>query len=300
MQLARVRTAVLAVRLAVGLTLGLTACSCALYASPTSSSEPTGSPVGQAAQSTTVAMGGPDGAGHAPTPAHDEVVTLPNSRQYLVGTLPTDASPHPLLIVLGALYVSPQNTERTTNWTSFAWTHNWAVIYGVGQRDSWDAGTCCGYAADQGTDDVAYLRSVVADVQKYSSIDSRSIYLVGFSNGGMLAAYAACEMPDVFAAAVTISGPLLAPSQGCSPTLAIHGTADAAVPVDGGYSKVTATYLPSDRFIASMQLAAGNIYDLALLDGIGHAWPTQVNGKPAAAAIVEWLTQRGVTGRSSQ
>ena len=292
MHVPRVRARVLAVRLAVWLTASLTACSCALYASPKASRESgTGGQVSQAPQSTTVSMGGPDGAGHAPPPAHDELVTLPDSRQYLVGNLPTDGVPHPMMIVLGGLYVSPQNTERATNWTSFAWAHDWAVVYGVGQHESWDAGTCCGYAANQGTDDVAYLRSVVADVQRFSMIDPRNIYLAGFSNGGMLAADAACEMPNVFAAVVTVSGPLLVPSQGCSPTLALHGIADATVPVDGGYSKVTGTYLPSTRFIASTQQAAGNIYDLAVLDGTGHAWPTRLNGQPAAAAIVKWLTQ---------
>jgi poly(3-hydroxybutyrate) depolymerase len=116
----------------------------------------------------------------------------------------------------------------------------------------------------------------------------------------MMAAEAACEMPNVVAAAVTVSGPLLAPSQDCSPILALHGTADATVPVDGGYSKVTRTYLPSDRFIAATQRAAGNVYDLVLLNGAGHAWPTRLNGQPASEAIATWLTQHGATGRISR
>ena len=297
MLLPRVRARVLAVRLAVGFMATLTACSCALYSAAKPSSDPAGGEATQAPVSTTVSMGGPDGAGHDPAPAHDAVVTLPDSRQYLVGNLPINASPHPLLIVLSGLFVSAQATERSTDWTSFASRNDWAVVYGVGQRDSWDAGTCCGYAAQQGTDDVAYLRSVVADVQRYTSIDPLSIYLAGFSNGGMLAADAACEMPNVFAAVVTVSGPLLAPSQGCSPTLALHGTADATVPVDGGYSKVTGTYLPSDRFTAGIQNANGNTYDLALLEGAGHAWPAQIGGQPAATAITEWLTKAADNAR---
>lgn len=55
-------------------------------------------------------------------------------------------------------------------------------------------------------DDVAFLKAIITDLQKKFHVNDRRIYLVGFSNGGQMAAKCAIEMSDVFAAIVESAG----------------------------------------------------------------------------------------------
>lgn len=107
---------------------------------------------------------------------------------------------------------------------------------GRGFMFTWNAGSCCGYAADNKVDDVAFIRAVVADVKKKYSINSKRIYATGLSNGAMMAYRLACDASDIFAAVGIVSGALTSscnPSQPVS-VIHIHGTADQNVPIAGG------------------------------------------------------------------
>lgn len=59
---------------------------------------------------------------------------------------------------------------------------------------------------NNGRDDIAFLRAIIADLQKKFKVNDRRIYLAGFSNGGQMAAKCAIEMSDVFAAIVESAG----------------------------------------------------------------------------------------------
>ena len=51
-------------------------------------------------------------------------------------------------------------------------------------------------------DDIKFLRRVLEEMQQRYKIQANKVYLVGFSNGGQMAAKCAIEMSDVFAAVV--------------------------------------------------------------------------------------------------
>ncbi len=55
-------------------------------------------------------------------------------------------------------------------------------------------------------DDVNFLRQVVVDLHKRFNVDSKRIYLVGFSSGAQMGFRCAVEMSDVFAAVVQSGG----------------------------------------------------------------------------------------------
>ncbi|HNI43526.1 MAG TPA: prolyl oligopeptidase family serine peptidase [Chitinophagales bacterium] len=55
-------------------------------------------------------------------------------------------------------------------------------------------------------DDIKFLKEVVTFLPTKFNIDTRRIYLVGFSNGGQMAAKCAIEMSDIFAAIVESAG----------------------------------------------------------------------------------------------
>ena len=105
---------------------------------------------------------------------------------------------------------------------------------------TWNAGNCCGYARDNGVDDVAFIRAVVADVQKIQTVDPKRIYATGISNGGMMAYRLACEASDVFAAIGPVSA--IQDVKQCKPAQRVsvihfHGTDDQNVPLAGGVGK---------------------------------------------------------------
>ena len=52
-------------------------------------------------------------------------------------------------------------------------------------ENSWNAGGCCGAAAQQDVDDLGFLRAVVGWVAARADVSSN--YAIGMSNGGMMA-----------------------------------------------------------------------------------------------------------------
>ena len=89
-------------------------------------------------------------------------------------------------------------------------------------------------------DDVAFIRMLVADLVRGGVSDSRRIYLVGTSAGGIMALRMVCTDAGLFAAVATlIAGMPESVGDDCRPekpipTLMLSGTADRFLPYGGG------------------------------------------------------------------
>ena len=98
------------------------------------------------------------------------------------------------------------------------------------------------------------------------------VYVVGMSNGGMMALQALCSEPDLFAAAVSVAGPYLGTICPRHTWLHLAGTADTIVPIHGGNSAVAsvctctfpATTTEAQRFPGAQ---------VRLVTGANHTWP---------------------------
>lgn len=79
-----------------------------------------------------------------------------------------------------------------------------------------------------------YLVDVVHSVAATVPVDASRVYVVGFSNGGMMALDAVCSAPNVFAAAGSVAGPFL--GSRCARPIWRHLAAapDSVVPPAGG------------------------------------------------------------------
>ena len=220
---------------------------------------------------------------------------LPGGRAYYRSSSPDPARPLPLVIALHGVRQRPAALASDSRLTSYARTHGFVVAYGGGTAGVWNAGRCC---QNDVADDVHYLTEVVADVERHTAIDRRRIYLVGFSNGGMMALRALCERPDVFAAAGVMSGALMTD---CAPATGIrriplrirqlHGLGDTTVPPQGGSSRIVPELVPPlDKEAAA--LPAGSQLDLTLIPGLGHQWATPENS-PFDATDQIWQFLRG-------
>lgn len=167
--------------------------------------------------------------------------------------------PVPLLVGLHGGTGWGEQFERSSGFDALADQHGFVVAYpdgvGVGPKGdslrTWNGGVCCGPAAKQEVDDVAFVRDLVDEVERRYEIDPDRVFATGHSNGMILAYRLACEASDVFAAVAGQAGTLGV--EACHPSrpislLHVHGSADANIPVDGGPGQgISAVDFPSPR-----------------------------------------------------
>ncbi len=142
----------------------------------------------------------------------------------------------PLLIFLHGAGGSANQAMRQTNLTGLSDHAGFIAAFpeGLGPEggQTWNAWGCCGYARDAKVDDVGYLAALIQRLKADLPVDQRRVYLVGFSNGGMLANRFALERPGVAAAIAVVSGgmPCELPSASARNdvrgVLVIHGDQD--------------------------------------------------------------------------
>ena len=219
---------------------------------------------------------------------------------YVAARVPAQ-TPVPLLIVLHGLYLDPASAEASSGLDRVADTQDVALAYPSGYQGGWNAGNCCGDAHAQRIDDVGFLVHIIDLVRELRPIDLDRIYLAGVSNGGMMALKAICDRPDVFAAAVSVSGTLQAPCSGRRPVnaMTIHGLRDTTVPYNGerlskflgvpvtsapttiarlaARSQCTARHLSTAKLFVRTEYrgcAEGTSVQLVTVRRMGHTWPT--------------------------
>lgn len=104
----------------------------------------------------------------------------------------------------------------------------------------WNASAaCCAFSEPNPPDDVAYIRSLIAEAKAALPIDAGRIYLFGHSNGGFMSYRMACEASDAITAFVSLAGADSYADADCPATttpvsaLQMHGTADDTIAYEG-------------------------------------------------------------------
>jgi polyhydroxybutyrate depolymerase len=176
-------------------------------------------------------------------PDGDQVIELTSGgvdRAVLVH-MPPDYDPSvPVPLVMAYHFVgsAPASMSQLTGLNAAADAAGMLLAYPVGVNGSFNAGKCCGKAWEDGIDDVAFTREVLDSISNTYCVDATRVYAAGMSNGAMMAYRLGCELADRFAGVASVAGALhldgsCAPSRPV-PMLAVHGTADAVVPFEGG------------------------------------------------------------------
>ena len=227
-------------------------------------------------------------------------------------------TPLPLVVVLHGAFSTGQQTEYETGFSALADKEQFLVAYpeGIGifgLLQHWNAGHCCGRAADDQIDDIGYLAEVITTVRRNLAVDPARIYMAGMSNGAMLAYRFAAERSNELAAVAVVSGAIgstvnddplpwrMPKPKQTLPIIGFHGLADDNVPANGGISPLkqgNRSYLPIAEAIDFWRIAdscetstttlssSGSVKHLAwhdcrngtsvdyfLLAGWGHQWP---------------------------
>lgn len=153
----------------------------------------------------------------------------------LVQPVPQDG-PMPLLIALHPFGGRPESLMLSSRFAELAETDGVLVAFPAGVSGSWNAGPCCGDAVIQEIDDVAFIRSLIEELESQYPVDPGQVFVTGFSNGGGLTYRVGCELSDVITAIGVVAGALLRDCQLTRPVslIALHGTSDVTVPFAGG------------------------------------------------------------------
>jgi polyhydroxybutyrate depolymerase len=102
---------------------------------------------------------------------------------------------------------------------------------------TWNAGECCGFAVEEGVDDVGFALAAIDALVVRHAVDPRRVYLTGMSNGAMMAYRVALERPERVAAIAPVAGAMaLDPNlvRVPVPVLHVHGSDDLHAPFEGG------------------------------------------------------------------
>lgn len=190
-----------------------------------------------------------------------------------------------LVIVLHGADGSGLQAEAMSRFDRQADRLGWVAAYPDGVLDGWDAFACCPHA---GADDVAFVSGLVGRLETVDGVDPGRVFVAGLSRGGMMSYRLACELSSRVAAIAAVSGNMAtlagsAQDVPCRPqravsVLAIHGTADPRVPIDGGRTDIS--YAPLSAVVGVWRS----------LDGCGRQPAIQASGP---STITTWSCRDG-------
>ena len=159
-------------------------------------------------------------------------------RAYRVYVPPTldRRRPAPLVMVLHGGNNTVDDMVKATLFDREAAAGEFIAAYPEGVGKVWNAGTCCGAGPRRGLDDVGFLTQVLDRLEADYPVDRRRVFVVGVSNGAMMAYRFACERADRIMGVGSVAGAVRTECQPTRPVsvVEVHGTEDQLVPYDGG------------------------------------------------------------------
>jgi polyhydroxybutyrate depolymerase len=183
---------------------------------------------------------------------------------------------HAALIVLHGARGSGEGVRRQSGhaFDRLADSEPCLVVYPDGFQGHWNDGRRHARfaTAREGIDDIGFLRALIASLCSEFALQSSSIYLVGFSNGGHLVYRALAAMPESLAGAVIIGANRSVPGHAVfaldrlhHPVLLVAGDRDPINPYHGGR-----TTLFGLGYRGNVLSAEDSAAELARLASSGH------------------------------
>lgn len=170
----------------------------------------------------------------------DSFVTADGRTRSFIVYVPSSISPStpsPLVVLMHGGLGTGAGAETNYNMNAVADQNAFITVYPDGFSKSFNAGTCCGTAMSSGVDDVLFISLLLDRLEGALCVDRARIFATGMSNGALMSHRLACELSSRIAAIAPVEGTLnvspCTPPSGVA-VLAIHGTMDLNVPVNGG------------------------------------------------------------------
>jgi polyhydroxybutyrate depolymerase len=166
------------------------------------------------------------------------------TRSYTVH-LPLNAiptNPVPVLFILhGGDGGSPRMMSEGTGYNKISDRENFIAVYPSGVDGQWNDGRGKTFRRkdNSGIDDVDFIKLVIEKLSIEFPVDAKRVYIMGVSNGGMMAYRLAIELGDRIAAIASVIANLPANLASIKPVrpipvLVMNGTKDPLIPWEGG------------------------------------------------------------------
>jgi len=145
--------------------------------------------------------------------------------------------PLPLVFDVHGYTNTAEGQARESGMRDIAEANHFIVVNpeGTGALQSWNGGDCC---VGNNEDDVGFFLRMIEEVAtEHACIDLTRVYSGGWSNGGFMSHYLACET-DAFAAIGPVAGTISLPCRAPEPVALwhIHGTNDLTIPYEGNFA----------------------------------------------------------------
>jgi polyhydroxybutyrate depolymerase len=256
----------------------------------------------------------------------DHTISI-GERSYIAHIPPAAVAARPVVINLHGGGSNAAQQQKYSQMDTLADREHFIVVYpdGTGRMGMhvWNAGTCCGAAAEKNIDDVAFIRSVIDDLGRRTPIDRKRIYATGMSNGAMMTYRLAAEASDLIAAAAPVAGAMILVNFHPKlpvPIMHMHSVDDPRALYNGGlgppfpmtnsrvfhrpveeqlakwiaFNRCPKTATVQRKITGSTTTATKDVYTpcatgatvvLWKLTGSGHVWPGS-EGRPAMQRIL--------------
>jgi polyhydroxybutyrate depolymerase len=219
----------------------LVAASCGGDGSPSSAQ-----PAATAATAVATAASGASPTASTPPPGTEtrEVLTVAGVQREAIVYVPArlPAGPAPVIFVLHGNLGTADVVSELYGFRQEADRLGFVAVFPNGTRRLASA-SCCSWnsgipwSGQEPPDDVGFIRQLLDVLANKYPVDTRRVLLAGFSNGALMSARLACEMPERIAAFAAMSGQQddsACQISGPIPVLQVHGTTDPVVPYRGG------------------------------------------------------------------
>lgn len=220
---------------------------------------------------------------------------------------PATPAPRPGLVIdLHSSHTNGLLEELATRFDAQAGPRGWIVAYPDAIGGEWEPFDCCGQAS---AGDVAFIGRLIDRLRSTDRVDPDRVYVTGLSRGAEMAYWLGCRLSARVAAIAPVEGNMSdehgnVGAVGCRPerpvsVLAVHGTADSAIPIGGSdrFAPLTAVigrWRQLDGCSPAASVAAGGWTTTSawrcradsevrsvVVSGSGHTWPgTPLTGAP--------------------
>jgi len=207
------------------------------------------------------------------------------SRSYIlhVPSSYTGMTAVPLVLDFHALGGTGSSQRGSSGFAALSDRDGFVIAWPNGIDNAWNVGPCCTRSRD--VDDLGFAKAIVNELKSAGCIDGKRVYATGFSMGGGMSHFLACNAADVFAAVAPHAFDLLTETEEpCRPSrpisvLSFRGTADPVVPFAGGASTPPNGCCPQIHFLG----AEGTLARWAQLD--------TCTGNPTASGSTRLFSQ---------
>jgi polyhydroxybutyrate depolymerase len=154
-------------------------------------------------------------------------------------SLPEAATGMPAVVFLHGYGGSANGSMSNKGMVELMMARGYAFIAPDGLVDPGDRGGSWSFHPDfpKSRDEMAFLKGVVADAAARFGVDASRVLMTGFSVGGSMTTYLACQDPTAFAAFAPVAGSFWRPhpTECAGPVrlLHTHGWRDSTVPLEG-------------------------------------------------------------------